>query len=327
MTDTAAPPPPAPEPVRRSSAGRLIRRLLLAVVVLIILAVVILFLSLNSLVRAGIVRGGHDATGQNTDLTSANLSLVGGTLQLAELGIHNPEGYTAPPLLTMKSCDVTVQSSSIFSHTVVIDSIAIDGLNINLEQNGMKNNLSEIIDTIQKKTSAADTTGTSNAPPGKELKITRLSLTGTKVHIRSGAPLNLNMDLDLPPLSIDDPTNPDGRPMKIADLVGKILLQLSKQIVENPALPPGIRDSMKNVQVLVDNLKGNLDKGVKQFSASIQDAAKNMDPSKLQEAGKDLQNTMKDAGKNVKDATKGLQDAGKNLGGMFNNNKQPAQNK
>jgi hypothetical protein len=218
MTDTAAPPPPAPEPVRRSSAGRLIRRLLLAVVVLIILAVVILFLSLNSLVRAGIVRGGHDATGQNTDLTSANLSLVGGTLQLAELGIHNPEGYTAPTLLTMKSCDVTVQSSSIFSHTVVIDSIAIDGLNINLEQNGMKNNLSEIIDTIQKKTSAADTTGTSNAPPGKELKITRLSLTGTKVHIRSGAPLNLNMDLDLPPLSIDDPTNPDGRPMKIADL-------------------------------------------------------------------------------------------------------------
>ena len=172
-------------------------------------------------------------------------------------------------------------------------------------------NIGGHIDAVQKKTAAADKGAPSgDKSPGKNLKIGKLSLTGTKVHIRANVGVPISMDLDLPPLTIEDPTNPDGRAMKIADLVGTILLQLSKQIIENPAVPGSIKDGMKNVQAIVNNLRGELDKNVKVFSQNIgqlQDAAKNLDIKGVQDAGKNLQ------------------DAGKNLQNMFNqNNKQPA---
>jgi len=205
---------------------------------------------------------------------------------------------------------VQVQSSSIFTDTVNVPDISIQGLEITLEQNGAQNNLSDIIEIVQKKTSAAEKGGGGESKsPGKNLKIGKLSLTGTKVHIRANVGVPINMDLDLPPLSIEDPKNPDGRPMKIADLVGKILLQLSKEIVENPQVPGSIKDGMKNVQAIVNNLRGELDKNVKVFTQDLghlQDAVKNLDAKGIQDAGKSLQ------------------DAGKNLGNLMNQNKQPA---
>ena len=141
------------------------------------------------------------------------------------------------------------------------------------------------------------------------MRIGKLSLTGTKVHVRANVGVPISLDLDLPPMAIEDPTNPDGRPLKIADLVGKILLHISKQIVEDPQIPGNIKEGMKNVQVIVNNLRGELDKDVTVFSQDdrrFEDAAKHMDVKGMQDAGKSMQ------------------DAGKNLGNMFNQNKQPA---
>jgi len=97
--------------------------------------------------------------------------------------------------------------------------------------------------------------------------------------------------------------------LKIADLVGKILLQISKQIVEDPQVPGNIKDGMKNVQAIVNNLRGELDKDVRVFTTDakrFEDAAKKLDVKGMQDAGKSIE------------------DAGKNLGNMLNQNKQPA---
>ncbi len=315
MTDTPAnlppssnsstPVSPGPTPPRKkASLGKKLFRLFAVLFLLFIAVLLILFLNINTLVKMGVVRGGKYATEQETVLQAANLSLAGGALQLNSLDISNPpnSGYTTPKFLSMKDFQITLQSSSVFTHTVIIDSIAIQGLDLTLEQTGGKNNLSEIMAIVQKNT--ASTGDASKSSPGKELKIGKLSLVGTKVHVRSGAPLNISLDLDLPPLTIEDPTNPDGRPMKIADLLGTILLQLSKEIVDNPAIPGGIKDSMKNVTALVGNLRGQLDKNAKVLGKDFQGAAKNMDAQGV-----------KDAEKN---AAKDVTDAEKNFGGLFN---------
>jgi hypothetical protein len=312
MSENTATPAPAPIPAAekpKAGPGKKLFRAAVALVIVLVLVALLVFLNLNSLVRAGVIRGGHYATDQNTDLKTADLSLSQHTLVLDSLDIANPAGYSAPKLLTMKNCSVSgVEPGSIFSDTVVIDEIAIQGLEITLEQNGAKNNLSEIIDIIQKKTAAAQTGAATTpdagkTPPGKKLRINKLNLAGTKVHVRANLGAPFALDLDLPALSITDPTNPDGRPMKIADLVGTVLLHLSKQIVENPQIPGNIKDSMKNVEALVNNLRGELDKNVKVFTQGLQDAARNLDPKALQDAGK------------------GLQDAGKNIGNLLNQNK------
>lgn len=316
MSENTATPAPVTPPTGPESGGKakkpLGAKLMRAAVGLVLVALlvgVLVWLNLNSLVRAGVVRGGQYATEQNTDLKAADLSLSQKTLVLDSLDIANPAGYTAPKLLTMKSCSVSgLDTGSLFSDTVVIDEIAIQGLEITLEQNGAKNNLSEIIEIIQRKTAAtggttATTPETGKTPPGKQLRINKLSLAGTKVHVRANVGAPIAIDIDLPALVITDPTNPDGRPMKIADLVGKVLVQLSKQIVENPQIPGSIKEGMKNVEAVVNRLRGDLEKNVKVFSQQIQDAAKNLDTKGLENAGK------------------GVQDAAKNLGDLFKQEK------
>jgi hypothetical protein len=313
MTDTPTPPAPAPAPAKKRSWGRFILRSFLVLLLLIVIAVGILFFSADSLVRAGVVRGGEYATDQKTALELAKLSFFGGSLDLSKLDIQNlqdsAKSYKEPNILTMQACNVVVDPGSLLTNTIVVKSIDIRGLEVTLEQNGMKNNLSDLMEIIKKKTPAAATPASQQAStqpdaPGRQLKIEKLRMTGTKVHLRG----MLKMDLDLGPIALDDPTNPDGRPMKIADLMSKILIHVAQQIVNNPQIPADFKNGMKNVSALVDSMGKDLQKGLNDATKGLQDAGKN-----LQDASKGLQ----DAGKNLQDAGKGLQNL---LGG----NKPPA---
>jgi len=228
--------------------------------------ILFIMFGLNPLVRARVADGGTRATGQSTTLDSANLSLLGGSLDLAGLAIANPAGYSTPRFVTMKSCNIKVQTGSLMGSTVIVDEIAIDGLELTLEQNGLKSNLAEVLDVIQKQTSAGSAPPQAGKPsaqssppsqaaaPGKQLKISALRLSGTKVHVRAG----LEMTLDLGPIELKDPTNPDGRPMKIADVFGKVLINVAQQIAKNPQIPGNLKDSLKNVNKLMGDLPKNL---------------------------------------------------------------------
>lgn len=301
MTDTAATPAPSsPAPARRKrSIIGILLKLFVALVVLIIVGLVVLYFLRNALVRMGVERGGHYATQQETSLGLADLALFNGKLDLSKLDIANikknasDNTYQQPNILTMNSCNVVVQPKSLFTDTVVVDSIKIDGLELTLEQNGSRNNLNDLMDILKQQTPASG--ANTNTSPGKQLKINALDLTGIKVHIRA-KPLP-DMDLDLGDIHMEDPTNPDGRPMKIADLIGKILIHLSQQIVNNPALPGELKANMKNVTALVNNLQKDLNKDLKGVGQQLQDLSKNPQQA--------IQNLT--TNKSVQDATKGLQ--------------------
>jgi len=310
MTDSPATPTPTPSPKRRSLV-KIILRLFGILVLLVVIGVVALYFMRNTLVRAGVVRGGQYATDQTTLLDAANLSLAAGTLDLSQLQISNPNGYKEPKFLAMKNCNVSVDTGSLLSSTVVINQIDISGLEIFLEQNGAKNNLGELLDIMQKKSPAASTapaSGNSSAPssPGKQLKINKIRLASTKVHLRG----LVSLDLDLGTIEMVDPTNPDGRPMKIADVMVKILLHIAQQIVDSPQLPSDFKNGLQDVTKMVDNLKGTLGKDV---GKNLQEALKN-----VPDLGKGVPDLGKNAGQN-------LQDLGKNLQGLIPGNKsQPA---
>jgi hypothetical protein len=310
MTDTTAPgtpTPTTPAPKKKRSVGGLILRLFGVLVLLFVLTLAGLYFFRNTLVRAGVVRGGYYATDQTTALEAADLAIFGGTLDLSTLKIANPakSGYKEPNFLSMKSCNVNVDSGTFLSNKIVVKEIKIDGLEIFLEQNGAKNNLAEIMDIIKAKTSAASpAAGSSTAPqsPGRSLAITHLSLKNTKVHLRG----ILSMDLNLGDIQIDDPTNPDGRPMKIADVIAKVLLNVAQQIVNNPQLPADFKNGLKDVTKLVDDLKGNLNKGLKDVSKNFENLGKDGGKG-LQDAAKGLENMGKDGGKGLQEMGKGLQ--------------------
>ena len=292
MTDTSsnspAPTQPVPStpPANKRSIGKLIFKLFVALVLLFVVGLVALYVAKESLVRRGVIYGGEYATEQKTALQQANLSLFGGALKLSAMDIANLPNFKEGKLMVMKSCETTLDTSTIFNNEIVVKEIYIDGLELTLETNGNRNNVNELMEILKKKSPAAGA-GSSAEAKGRTLRIAKLRLTGTKVHIRA-APVNL--DLNLGDIVMIEPTNPDGRPMKIADVVARIFLNVSKQALEDPQFPAALKDSMKNVTATIDNLKGSLEDGVKQFET----------------VGKDL-------GKGLQDAGKSLEDAGKNL--------------
>ena len=294
MTDNPAI-PPAPAKPKKSLAGRMIRWAI-ELLIVILVGIVVLYFSRNALIRAGVMRGGSDATGQPVTLESADLALFAGNLDLDSLAIANLKDFKQPNIVTVKQCQVVhLAPASLLRHTVQIDTIAISGLELTLEQNGTKNNLADLVEELKKSTASVG--DPANSPPGKELHIAHLQLAATKVHVRSDI---ANLDLDLGPIQLDDPTNPDGRMPKIADLVGKILIHISQQLLDDPRLPEALKANMKNVTALVDNLRGQLDKEVTGLKNLRKDLTTN--PAN---ALKDLQKMEKDAGK---DLPKNLQD-------------------
>ena len=281
---TQTPSTPMPEkPAKKGGIGKWIVRIFATLVVLVVLLVAGLYLFRNTLVKMGVERGGKYATLQETMLDSADLSLGNGTLELSSLGIANlTPTYKEAHFLTMKSCKVGVDSGSLLSNNVHVKEISIDGLEIWLEQNGFKSNLGDILDAINKQTggggaaSGGGTKEAGQAPPGKNLSIDVIRLSGTKVHIRGMA----NMDFDLGSFEIAEPTNPDGRPMKIANVIGTVLIHVAAQIAKNPQLPGGFKDSLKSV----DQIMANVTKGL---------------PKDLGGLGKDLGKNLQDVGKGI----------------------------
>ena len=232
-----------------------ILRSTLALIVLLLLAILILYLSLDGLIRSGVERGATHSTGQPASLSSAKLSLSAGTLELAGLAIDNPPTYSKSKMISMHDFKSSAQISSLFTNDVIIPEIDIDGLDILLEQNGLNSNLADILDHSKQSTPAA---GGSSAPtpPGRNIHIGLIKLTNTKVHL---AALGQSTTLDLGPIEIKDPTNPDGRPMKIADVVSQILLHVANQIAQNPQIPEPLRNSITQAQALATDLQ-NLSK-------------------------------------------------------------------
>ena len=245
---------------------------LIAVGVLVVLIVVFWLFFLNGAIRIGVEKGGMYATDRTTTLNAANLSIRNGTLDLSSLSMDNPKGYSMPVFLNLKECKVTVQPSSLLAGTVNVPEISMDGLEITLEQNGLKNNLAEILDVIQRKTSAGNTTGNTQgaSSPGKKLQIGVIRMTGTKVHIKAVT----EMTLDLGPIEIKDPSNPDGRPMKIADVIGKVLISVAKQIADNPQVPGGLKDGLGSVNKLFGDSGKQLQGGLNDATKGLQDMFK-----------------------------------------------------
>jgi hypothetical protein len=304
MSDTPAPATPAAPTPKKRSLGRRILRLFGILVVLFIVGLVVLYFMRNSLVVVGVQTAGRFATDQTTILKAADLSLAGGSLDLSQLQIDNPtkdQPFKEPVFLTMKNCNVSVDTGTLLSNTIVVPQIDISGLEITIEQQGAKNNLAVLMDIMKQKSAAASPPAKAGAPapksnapeaPGRSLKISQIRLASTKVHLRGAVP----MDLDLGTITIKDPTNPDGRPMKAADVMVTVLLNVAQGVVGNPQLPPEFKNGLADVSKFV----ANLDLG-----------------GTINQAGQALQGVTSQAGGAVNDLGKGVDDLSKGLGGLL----------
>ncbi len=264
-----------------------LRQILTIVVLLFLVLVLALWFSINAIIREQVDSRATAALGVKATLSQVALNILGGSLALKGLNIANPAGFSDPSLLDMKSCKVTVKIGSLLGQTVQITTIAIDGLTVTLDQNGLNSNIQDILNNIKKNTAPAGNAGTSTpaasktqrtASGGKALAINQVILTHLTVIFRpSLIPGQKGLPITIPikKLVIDQPTNPDGRPLRIADLFGQVLSAIAIQAAKSPQIPAAFRNSLQAAGGILGAGAGDLLNGTSNLGKSLGNGVQN----------------------------------------------------
>ena len=230
-----------------------------ALVVLLVVALVVVYLFAGSIIRPIVESTAGKSLGVPTTLGGADLRAFAGNLTLADLSVSNPKPFEAPQFVALKECSVTLVPSSLLSDKVVISEIRIDGLTLTMEQRGIESNVGAILKNLK----AA--TGTSSGG-NKQLDIERVILTNTKLSVKTGGIPGMQaqgIDIVVPTLQINKPTDPDGRLPKLADLMGQLLTQIAAEAAKNPQLPKEMQNAFGSAADLGKNLGNTVQGGLK----------------------------------------------------------------
>lgn len=135
-----------------NKALKIIAVLVACVVVLIAGGVIFLVLSVNSVARTGIERGGTYALGVPTTVDGAKVGLLSGKFSLRGLTVANPEGYTSPNFFTLGTGAVQVSYESLQSDTVELPTLTLETVRANLEKKGGVANYKTILENVKRVT-------------------------------------------------------------------------------------------------------------------------------------------------------------------------------
>jgi len=223
--------------------GKLIKRAAIGAALAVVVVLAVVWFSINTIICMAVNKAGTSAVGTQTTLSSANLNIFGGWLTLGGLTIANAPNYPDDTFLNMKSCTITVDTGSLLTNTVKIPDITIDGLQVYVDQNGFKSNLNDIQDNLNKKSGSSSNQSSSS---GKQLAIGRILLTNTTVNYRFGsAPPAI---IPLAQIEMDQPTNPDGRPMRIADVISQVTQQIIVAALNNDQIKNALKSGTQLLQ-------------------------------------------------------------------------------
>lgn len=152
---------------------KLILSIITVLAVLAIVGVVAVALLADRAVKAAVESGGAKTLKVPVAVGEADASILGGSIGLENLAVANPEGYTGPSLLTLKTVNVAADTGTLFSDQVVIKTMTLDQMDVFVEQKGLKNNLYEVIEPLRQP----------REPSGKSLVIDSLTISNILVHI------------------------------------------------------------------------------------------------------------------------------------------------
>ena len=125
------------------------KKLILFVIIIIVVGLAGVYIGRNMLVKAAVEESGNYALGVDTKLGSAGLELSGGSLDLNNYKISNPDGFENEHFLKIDYGILDVDAGSILDDEVVVESLMIEGIHLSLEQIDSKGNYQTLLDNIK----------------------------------------------------------------------------------------------------------------------------------------------------------------------------------
>ena len=204
------------------SPRKFVFRLLLPLVVLAVVVLVILVMNLSKVVRVGVEQGGTMVLGVPTQLESADVSLLGGSLGLNGLSLGSPEGFEADEMLHLGHMRVKIKIMSVMSEEIVIREIVVDGAEVTLEFADGKTNWGVLMDALESEPDEEE-------KEMKNVRIDRVSFTNGKLRI-IGIPLIGSATAPLPSVDIPEIRTADGTGVTVRKALVAVVASLGEAI-------------------------------------------------------------------------------------------------
>ena len=268
-----------------------------ALVVVLVGIVVIVFMSIDSIAKTAIVRGSTYALGVQTTLGSADIGILSGEFTMKGLTVANPEGFESDFFLHLDEGFLAVSLGSLRQDTVEVPTLALTGIDINLEKRSGKANYKIITDNLKRfeSTDSGDDGAQADAgKPGKKFVVHEIIIRDLNVKVDFGL---TRMEIPIEEVRM---TEVGSESMTTAELTDRVIKMILAAIVSNGAQLPAD---------LVNDLGGALAElgslGDMTVSETVRTVGKVLDG---------LDKGSQDAGKAIGDAIEGL-------GGLFGDKK------
>jgi len=197
--------------------------LIIVLVLLVAIATVGVAIFADRAARAVVEKAGTRTLNVGVTVGKADASLLRGGLDLRNITVANPPGYQGPALLKLQWVNVEADPRSLLSRQVQIRDIEIDAVDVFVEQNGLRNNLYEVIKPLREP----------HEPTGKRLVIDNLKMTNITVHVSlpsiPGQPQTTEFTLDT--ITMTDLGRDEK--MDTAILISKVVLAVAAGVAEH----------------------------------------------------------------------------------------------
>ena len=159
-------------------------KILSTIVIVLVVLVVVIALAVNifgdQALKAGVETGASKAMKVDVTLNDISLGILAGKLNMNELVVNNPEGYQNPTFIELGHGFVDLNTKSLLSDTIEIDTMQFDNIKLTIEQKGLTSNLKEILNNLPKTESTEEEPATEEKA-GKKLLIKQLDINGIEV--------------------------------------------------------------------------------------------------------------------------------------------------
>ncbi len=275
-----------------STVMKRIAKVALGLVLVVVLILVIVILALDSIVKGSINTAAPRLLGVNAHVDSVSIRPFRGIVHLKKLTLANPEGYNKDKFLfAVDEFYVSVDIASLFSDTIKVHKILINGPGCTYEVKSGTSNIDALIAKInkgkaaqqEKQVDAQATQQPQEKKAGKKVIIDEICLKDTKLAYCSSMTAGTFLTIPVPAIIIKDiGKGQDGTSFAdaLTDVFNKILTSFGSAIagageLAGKALGEGFKVATNAVQASSDALKAStdaLDSGVKDATKAAESA-------------------------------------------------------
>jgi hypothetical protein len=210
---------------------KIVAWIVLALVALGAVALTGALIFFNPIVKSGVQKGATYATGTETTLAAVDAGLFAGRFALTDLTIHNPPGFRDEPFVHIGAARAQWENGTVLSDDIVIDTFAVDGVDVNLERAASgKTNYGAILDHLQSIAGPATQPAEPSSGLAKKLSIQHIEIKNVKagLHLEGVPVVSGSMSVSVPLVKIDGFTSGGSKQEIVAKLTNALVQAVLK---------------------------------------------------------------------------------------------------